>query len=365
MKTLGIIVCTVRRSPPFLEAGFFKRLALEGRRLGIELLIFSPKHVDWERQRVNGWTYSPEENRWVAGEHPLPTLVYDRCFYTDSNQFRDYKPYVLRLDQSPHVQLLGRGLVGKWDTHLILSRNSSLHPYLPETRKWDGPDKALIFLNKHQKILIKPNGGSHGRGVAAILKIEGGYQVHGRTRKNHLFRLSFDEESYLKQWLTRFVGNTRYVMQPYLKLSTPDGSPYDLRMLIQKNERGDWKTTGMAIRTGKPHSLTSNLHGGGRAEKAIPFLLRHFHRDQVHDILKRIRWLAAVVPPHIERHHGRLLELGLDVGIDADGRVWLLEVNSKPGRSVFILSGQKEVFRQATLLPIRVAQAILNRQTGG
>ncbi len=154
-------------------------------------------------------------------------------------------------------------------------------------------------------------------------------------------------------------------MQPYLRLNTPDGRPYDLRMLIQKNERGEWVTTGMAIRTGKPHTLTSNLHGGGRAERAVPFLLRHFRRDQVEGILKKIRWLAAVVPPHIERHHGRLLELGLDVGIDTDGRVWLLEVNSKPGRSVFILTGQKDVYRRATLLPIRVAHAIFNRQTGG
>jgi glutathione synthase/RimK-type ligase-like ATP-grasp enzyme len=365
MRTLGIIVCTVRRSPPFHEAGFFKRLALEGRRLGVGLLIFSPKQVDWNRRRVKGWTFSTEENRWVAGEHPLPTLVYDRCFYTHSSQYREYKPFVMRLDKDPRVQLLGRGLVGKWDTHLILSRNASLLPHLPETRKWEGPDKALSFLRQHRKIVIKPNGGSHGRGVAAIQHSGNGYQVHGRTRENRFFHLTFDDESSLKQWLSRFVATTRYVMQPYLELNTPDGRPYDLRMLIQKNETGEWITTGMAIRTGKPHSLTSNLHGGGRAERAVPFLLRHFRQEQVEDIMEKIHWLAAVVPPHIERHHGRLLELGLDVGIDTDGRVWLLEVNSKPGRSVFILSGQKDVYRQATLLPIRVAQAIFNRQTGG
>ncbi|MBO2533699.1 MAG: hypothetical protein CW342_12640 [Thermoactinomycetaceae bacterium] len=365
MRTLGIIVCTVRRSPPFLEAGFFKRLALEGRRLGIGLLIFSPKQVDWNRRRVKGWTYSPEENRWVAGEHPLPSLVYDRCFYTHSSQYREYKPFVMRLDQDPHVQLLGRGLVGKWDTHKILSRNASLRPHLPDTQRWEGPEKALSFLRHHRNIVIKPNGGSHGRGVAAIKQTESGYLVHGRTRENRCFHLSFSDEAALKRWLIRFVGTTRYVMQPYLRLNTPDGRPYDLRMLIQKNERGEWVTTGMAIRTGKPHTLTSNLHGGGRAERAVPFLLRHFRRDQVEGILKKIRWLAAVVPPHIERHHGRLLELGLDVGIDTDGRVWLLEVNSKPGRSVFILTGQKDVYRRATLLPIRVAHAIFNRQTGG
>ena len=227
------------------------------------------------------------------------------------------------------------------------------------------PDKALSFLRRHRKIVIKPNGGSHGRGVAAIQQSESGYLVHGRTRENRFFQLTFNDESSLKQWLNRFVATTRYVMQPYLQLTTPDGRPYDLRMLIQKNERGEWITTGMAIRTGKPHSLTSNLHGGGRAERAVPFLLRHFHRDQVDDIMEKIRWLATVVPPHIERHHGRLLELGLDVGIDTDGRVWLLEVNSKPGRSVFVLTGQKDVYRQATLLPIRVALAIFNRQTGG
>ena len=55
-EDLGIIVCTVRRSPPFLEAGF-QRLAWKAGGWH-RTADFFPKQVDWNRRRVKGWTYS-------------------------------------------------------------------------------------------------------------------------------------------------------------------------------------------------------------------------------------------------------------------------------------------------------------------
>ena len=52
-------------------------------------------------------------------------------------------------------------------------------------------------------------------------------------------------------------------MQPYLDLSH-HGHPFDIRALVQ-NKHGRWTLTGCMVREGAEGSLTSNLHGGGKA----------------------------------------------------------------------------------------------------
>ena len=56
-------------------------------------------------------------------------------------------------------------------------------------------------------------------------------------------------------------------------------------------------------------------------------------------IIQTIRDLSAQLPSLLEEGFGRLGELGIDFGVDTKGRVWILEVNSKPGRRAFTLTG--------------------------
>ena len=45
--------------------------------------------------------------------------------------------------------------------------------------------------------------------------------------------------------------------------------------------------------------------------------------------------IVLQLPPFIESRHGRLVELGIDIGVDKNGEVWIIEINSKPGRASF------------------------------
>ena len=97
----------------------------------------------------------------------------------------------------------------------------------------------------------------------------------------------------------------------------------------------------MAVRQGAPGSVTSNLHGGGHAEDAESFLRGKYGTEAAKAIVATAREIALRVPDVLEQYHGRLAELGVDLGVDADGKVWILEANSKPGRSAFAaLSGE-------------------------
>ncbi|WP_052807275.1 YheC/YheD family endospore coat-associated protein [Risungbinella massiliensis] len=366
-RTLGVIVCfskEMNRIPPFGESAFFRKLAEEARPLHFDLIIFNPKWVDWKQRSVQAWFLNAKGN-WTSGTRNLPNLIYDRCFYQNLKQYKSYKPAILKLRNDPDIRLLGRPLGGKIQTYEILKQNEIIAPHLPETVLYQSPKDVFAMLTKHETALIKPNGGSHGIGVVGITPKEKGYILRGRTEANKPFHQELTSATQLAKWLEKFVGQTRYIVQPFLSLSTTEGIPFDLRILLQKNERRLWEQTGLAIRRGKSTSITSNLHGGGDAEKVGPFIEKHFPPFQVDQIWHQIDLLSFHVPMYIEENHGSLVELGLDLGIDQSGKVWILELNSKPGRSVFLRTGETEIRKRAIQLPILYANSLLTGQLGG
>lgn len=358
--TLGITVCYTRKTkvPPFFEQDYFYQLMIAAKKKKIDLIVFNPQDVDWSNRKVLAWKVTPQK-RWYKESTLLPSLIYDRCYYTSTPHYLQYKPYVNRLAQDKHIQLLGKPLSGKLQTHSILQSNPQIRPYLPETKLFSSFHDLKTMLKNHGSICLKPNGGSHGRGVVAISSREHGYQIRGRDTHNRPFQLSIHHHDHLQRWAQQFISKTRYIMQPYLDLTTNDGVPFDMRILIQKNGEKQWLVTGVAIRTGNPKSITSNLHGGGKALSWHRFCAKEIPNNHREEISQKIKQCAKLVPPHIEKNYGPLVELGLDIGIDRNGDVWILEVNSKPGRSVFLHTGNMQTHQLAIEQPIHYAQTIL------
>lgn len=58
--------------------------------------------------------------------------------------------------------------------------------------------------------------------------------------------------------------------------------------------------------------------------------------DESDAVLEKAKQTAIKLSEAIERNYPhRLGELGLDLGIDKDGEIWMFEANAKPGRSIF------------------------------
>ena len=43
---------------------------------------------------------------------------------------------------------------------------------------------------------------------------------------------------------------------------------------------------------------------------------------------------SSDLPDQVEARFNRLFELGIDLGVDRNGQVWILDINSKPGRKI-------------------------------
>lgn len=364
-RVLGILACSTNHHPPFAERAYYEQLTKVGKSLGVAIVVFSPRRIDWRTRQVHGYVYSPALKQWYAHTTVLPSVIYDRCFYVSSAHYERYRPFVQKLRRDPQTELLGVPLKGKWQLAQLIRHSEQLSRYFPHTERYVNPGSARAFIQRYRALVAKPSAGSHGRGIVAVMhhKASGRYLIFGRTKENTPLSQTCDTLDQTLAWLHRFIGPNRYLLQPYLKLRTPNHLPFDIRILMQKDERHAWQTTGIAVRTGRLHSLTSNLHGGGRAVKFRPFLLQlPFEPHVLKRIEQDIRVIKEQLPPLIERKHGRLCELGIDVGIDVEGRVWLLEVNSKPGRQVFRQAGEREMYLAAIRRPVLYANALLKRR---
>lgn len=360
VKYFGIMTHESEGAPPVGERQYCARLCRMGRSLGMNVFAFSPLWVDQGSLTVRGYVCNPSTGEWEAGAYPLPDLIYDRSFFGSRDEYTRHKAAVRRLQQLKPIPYLGHGLKSKWEGLVYLRRDPRLRPYLPKTSMLGRPGLAAEWLSSGvTRVFLKPLAGSQGKGAAMVERHDGGYRVRARDGANRPLERSFADADGLTGWLRSFTGRRKYLLQQYLELQTADGTAWDVRSLVQKNGQGLWELTGMAVRQGGTGSITSNLHGGGDAAEVLPFLEKHFGAGRAAGIMERLRFLSERIPPALEASNGRMAELGLDLGVDRSGRVWIIEVNTKPGRSVFRRLGQTQMSRRSVLNPVAYARHLL------
>ena len=366
MKTkpmLGIMTIHAPGTPPFPEKSFYKQIVQTGQSEGIPVIIFHPNAIDEQTQTVKGYTLN-QAGSWISVTTSLPTFIYDRCFYIGKGLNKRYRPYVLKLKENKNTQFLGLGLKGKWQLYQMVLAHPVLSQFLPHTDILSRNKQINDWLNRYKSIILKPINGSLGMGIIKITEKSGrAYDIEGRDLLNKSFRSSVPDFSSLSRFIHPFIRKWKYLIQPYLTLISKQGVPFDLRIFMQKDGTGQWISIGKAVRIGQKNSITSNLHGGGKACCFKEFLDRNYSREQIEAILSRIKVLEEILPPYIEGQHGQLVELGIDAGIDQDGRVWLLEVNSKPGRQIFEQINDQEALKKSQVNPVYYALHLMQTRS--
>jgi len=345
-KRLGVMAAENGEGDfPFTDGEFYRSLCLAGHEVGLGVFIFSPCRIDWDYGKVPGYTYDGLLGKWTVADYPLPAVVYDRSFPKTRKDIAIYRKLRAKLAQTPGTRLLGNGLRNKWDVHRMLSRDPSLRVHLPKTRLLQSSSVLYRWLQDNGEAILKPLDGTHGRGVLHVVRTQGAaahdeaekttYHLHGRDLNNEPISLPFGSFDALQHWLRTFAEERHFLIQRKLALATESGVPFDVRALMQKGTTGMWQLTGFAVRCGHPGGLTANLHGGGEAVEPESFLRERYGSAAAGELLDRLTQLSKRIPAVLESFCGRLAELGIDFGIDADGAIWIIEVNSKPGRSVF------------------------------
>lgn len=328
MLTLGFMTLNLNN-----EHGYFTEIAKRSIHHEITCYRFVPSNFNPHSETIDGEEFDNIQNDWIPKTFPLPDLLYDRCFYGEDFHSRQCKAIVDWLKAKEMAHFLGFGLPNKLDLYRVLSQ-SKLSPYLPITVPVNSSEMMKSLLEKMKRLIIKPINGSQGIGVYLIEKE--GEQILVRTdKKEQQVTRTFTDDNHFFKWVKRILNKREFLLQPYLPLVNDLNQPYDIRSLLQKDNKGKWKVVGKGVRQGAPGGIISNLSAGAEVIdfstwlKTINYQKRAFILEEINDILNSL-------PIILEEHFPPLFELGVDIGIAKDGSIWILDINSKPGRKVLL-----------------------------
>jgi hypothetical protein len=343
MKTFGIMTLTIES-----EAAYIHEIATRSASCGMECYHFLPSAINPHTNQVQGRRFDTKEQCWVGWEFPIPSIIYDRCFYGDDEHSKQCIPIVSWLKSKDDLTFLGFGLPNKLELYETLS-NSSLSPYLPRSQAIKNCTDVVKALNNLKRIIIKPINGSQGYGIYYLKKNE--KTIHVKTEKNKkIISRIFPNESKLFQWLQPLINYRPYLLQPYLELSNTASQPFDIRILLQKDEQGVWVERGKGIRIGTTGGILSNLSAGGTVIdfpswcSTLPLAKKEYVNNE-------LNFMTTTLPHILEKEILPLFEIGIDIGVSKNGALWILDVNSKPGRKV-VLNTQPDIQETLFFAPL-------------
>lgn len=330
------------------EMTYLTEIAKRASHFNIRCYRFIPSSINPITEKADGELYQPASETWESCQFAIPPILYDRCFYTKSVFSKHNSSIVNWLKTREDLTFLGYGLPNKLELYNYLQK-TELRAYLPKTNEFTRPELFLNNLQDGVPIMLKPANGSQGRGIFKVTK----------EKETILIETDKEEQQIVKSfpipkaslWLESLTEENRYLYQPYLNLVNQNNEPFDLRVLVQKTKTGEWGQAGNGVRTGRQNGLISNISAGGIVSKAEDWL-NTLPNKQKSFLTEELQYLLTTIPALLEKHFPPLFELGIDIGIDTNGAIWVLDINSKPGRkTVLKLNPEKsEDIYQAPLL---------------
>lgn len=310
----------------------------------VRTIVFTPKQINWVKRYVHA---SYVDNGVVKTKRfPFPEAVFNK-FYTGNRTIA--RKLESRIGQGKCFNLITR--FQKWDIHQLLLR-SSLLPHLPETRLLNRT--AIIeMLARYTSIIIKPVSGSLGKGIYMAAMTSNGEVELSYQKKFSETRFS-DVSSFAKSIVRRLRGKA-FIVQQMIDLSRVFRvNKTDIRVLVHRNGEGEWQITAELVRVAQSgYFVTNMIHRMDSLGELLKQICESTaEREQK---LKEIYEVSLETASHLERCMGHLGELGIDVGIDVNGHVWIIEVNGNPSKVMFEEYGDKKILELAYRIPLEYA----------
>lgn len=315
----------------------FIDLIRTGYEMGVSVCVITVKDLKPRNKRMIGHIYNVETNTWSQQWIATPHVIYNRI----PNRQDEARPEVqLTLQaclKNPHIRLFNPMFFNKWTLFEWLNNARTTAKYIPITRKMTNCAELETVLKTYPTVYLKPIRGKAGKG---IMKLQRAYL---RQLRKPEFRLSVQEtkgsliikSTTLSQLWNKvqeqMEDDEEYIIQQGITLSRYKRRPFDLRVLVQKNAKGEWDLTGIGARLAGKLSITTHVPRGGSIDDPEKLLASGFGIEGARKILVRTKKASLAIARQIEKKSGHLLgEMSMDLGIDTGGNIWFFEANSKP-----------------------------------
>ncbi len=335
------------------RAPIFKEICKAGEKMGMQALIFGHQHIDPDKTHIHAFYF--EKGSWKQGHFPIPKVIYNRI----PNRKTEHHPEVILAKSVLEEQavLFNNNFFNKWEIYQCLMKDPACSFLVPETILHPSGKKIETMLQKYN-VYIKPIHGSRGNGIIKCRMLPAGelechYYLENKPQVNRYEKLA----AFFQQHFPN--GLEGYIAQQEIDLVQKRKSPLDFRVHVNKNHRNSWEVPLICAKFAGKGSLTTHVKRGGK----VLLVEEIFGEAEGQKLKKRLESMALLVAGMIEKNYTETIgEIGIDFGIDKEGRVWLFEVNSKPGYSVFQHSKLQEQAETVLAYPFQFAFYLTNLQ---
>ncbi len=293
------------------------------RAIGCDCYMFYPADVDLINRKINAHVY--RDGKWVDEVREYPDVIDNGDKFLNSTLD---KPMLVH---TPHTGYL---VANKKNISDWIEADPVLRKYMiPYFEIKNGRDAVERIDKSTAPLFFKPTHGSLGQGIMMVSRLsDGNYELTEDKSRKVLTLQELNE--LMKKTLTK-----PYIAQRYIKSCLSSGMPFDVRIHVRRDKTTQWHIVKIYARVSLANALTSNLATGGSMMDGKTLLRLHLGKDLGDRTYNRIVELGKIIPERLQRtfRGHNFNALGIDLGIEADGSIFLFEINDYPGSQYFML----------------------------
>ena len=190
----------------------------------------------------------------------------------------------------------------------------------------------------------------HGNGVMRIRRTkQRTYECRSRDRVQTWPRLAS-----VYRHIRAISGKRPYLAQQGISLLRWKGRLFDIRVMVQKNARKQWETTGMIGRVARPSYIVTNYHSGGRPTDIHTLLAPHMKTANIRALISRMSRISRKAAMALARKYPGVNMVGADIGLDNGPSLLDYRAQYEPGPYLFRFLKDKRISRKV----LRYARAL-------
>ncbi|MEK4627704.1 MAG: YheC/YheD family protein [Solibacillus sp.] len=289
---------------------------------GVTFFYFSPRTVNFTTRKIQGKVL--EDGVWQDRTMPFPDVIYNAG---SPEKLAVSRNIIQKLKKE--IPFTTHSIGNKWNITKRLLEAKEFATYLIPTETIKNIEQFYKNIQAYKKVVFKPIEGRKGKGIYFISRLVNGYEVQKDTVKER-----FSKEQ-LDKFLEEQLAEESFILQPYIQSTMKSGQVFDFRVHVQKNGEGKWVITTVYPRVAPIGSIVPNINNGGFTNYLDPFLQLEF-KEQAFNIKRMLEHFGLSLARHLDDiqmvKFGEVIdEIGIDVGLDENHKLWIYEVNWRPG----------------------------------